>query len=112
MAKQISGERSLKAGDETYTLRLDFEAMSSIEDYIDGPLLGFLNSLGQGVMPKLSVISFILGALAKIETSDAWRLIQEVGLYKAMEAITDVLKATLDPEGLPKGNPKARPAPK
>jgi len=95
MAKLISGERSLKVGGETYTLRLGFDALSAIEDRY-GSIITIMADISRGD-PKLSLLSYIFSCTANLDQTRAFAISME---YKreVFECIIEVINATLNPE--------------
>lgn len=105
MAKRVSGERRIKVGTKTYTLRLDFAALADIEDSVGGPITDYLQ---KKAAPKLSELSTLFASLAHIEPEAAWGVIQEYGMPETMQIVTEVIVSTLMPEDAPAGKPTAR----
>lgn len=95
MARRISGERSVKIGKKTYTLRLGFDEMSQIEDRY-GSMMKLLDELCQPGA-RLSLLAFIFSQMAGITETKAFALSMEFKI-KVYEGITSVLMATLNPE--------------
>lgn len=105
MAKRVSGERSIKVGSKTHVLRLDFQALADIEDFIDGPITDYFKRKKE---PRLKEIAALFGYLAHIPPEDAWEVVKAYGLPESVEIITECIISTLMPEGTEPGKAKAR----
>ena len=95
MAKKISGERSLKVGGKTYTLRLGFDETSEIEDRY-----GSFPKLMQEIAtyePRLSMLAFVLSQMIKVEPTKAFAIMME-DRDKVFGVIVEAILATLNPE--------------
>lgn len=108
MVKEVSGERLLKAGDKEYVLRFDFAAVAEIESRLGKSIVDVI--VGMTKSPKLSDVTVLFAAAAKIDTEEAWSVLSETGFGQATEKIVDALEATLNPKGFKPGNRKARTA--
>lgn len=108
MARRISGERSIKIGNKSYTLRLSFDVLEEIEDKY-GSIIDLFN--GNKSM-KLSVIYFLFAKMADVDTEKAMNICNQGDLGEVSELIGEVMAATLNPEnqtgGKKSGNAKAR----
>jgi len=96
MARKIAGERSLKIGKKTYTLRLGFEELSTIEDRY-GSIITTIAEFTSGE-PKISVLAFIFAQAARLDTTEAFRLCME-NRSDVFASVIEVIMATLNPEG-------------
>ena len=108
MARKISGERSLKVGGKTYTLRLSFDALEEIEDKY-GSIVDLFNT---NKSMRLSVIYFLFAKMANVDPQQAMSICNQGDLGDVSELIGEVMAATLNPEGKSgdkkAGNAKAR----
>ena len=108
MARRISGERSIKICDKSYTLRLSFDTLEEIEDKY-GSLLTLFNTKK---LMKLTVLYFIFAKMANVGSQKAMDICINGDFGAISEAIGDVISATLNPEkktgGKKSGNVKAR----
>ena len=95
MARRISGERSLKVGGKTYTLRLDFDALSAIEDRY-GSIIKIITEFSDG-QPKLSLLAFMFCHTARINQTKAYSLTMEFN-SDVFTGMLEVISATLNPE--------------
>ena len=100
MAKKISGERSLKVGKKTYTLRFGFDEMGQVEDRY-GNFKGILIEISGG-KARYSLMAFILSDMAKIPPTKAFAIMME-NQEKVLQVIAEVILVTVNPEKV-KGN--------
>lgn len=95
MAKKISGERSLKVGKETYTLRFGFDEMGQVEDRY-GPFNAIQIEISSG-KARYTLLAFILSEMARIPPTEAFAILMEYPT-EALTCIVEVIMATVNPE--------------
>lgn len=108
MARRISGERSIKVGNKSYTLRLSFDALEEIEDKY-GSIIDLFNS---NKNTRVSVIYFLFAKMVGVDAQKAMDICNQSDFGEISELIGEVMAATLNPEnktgGKKSGNVKAR----
>jgi len=95
MARKISGERSLKVGKKTYTLRLGFDEVSAIEDRY-GSFVKLMQEVATHE-PRLSMLAFVLSQMISVEPTKAYTIMME-NRDEVLGTIVEVMLATLNPE--------------
>lgn len=108
MARRISGERSIKIGNKSYTLRLSFDVLEEIEDKYGSIIDLFINKNNV----RVSVIYFMFAKMVGIDVQKAMDICNQSDFGNISELIGEVMSATLNPEnqtgGKKSGNAKAR----
>ncbi len=101
MTKKVSGERSLKVGGGTVTLRFSIQSIMALEDHFGGAIFELLpDRFGSGT-PRLGDIIILYGASRGIDPGDseglegAYAELQKAGFEAAMPVLMECLTASL-----------------
>lgn len=91
----ILGEKSLKVGEKTYILRLEFELIKKFELQF-GPRT-IWEFFGYGFPPATEIV-YILCGMAGIKEKEAFSIINTLGVEEVLATIKEVGADTLNPE--------------
>jgi len=115
MTRKISGERSLKVGGDTVTLRFPIASIMALEDHFDCAIFDLLQQRFGSGTPRLGDVVVLYGAARGIAPDDVKGLekahmeLQQAGFEEAMTVLMECLSASLGAEsgGKPKKPTKA-----
>ena len=108
MANPHKGEVPLEIGGTLYTLRLDFNALCSAEEFSSKRMPALIEDLQSGSFAAIRIL--LLAAISHqvpdMTLAKAGDLVQEAGPPKVMDALTKALRLTLpDADGAVAENP-------
>lgn len=104
MANAERGEVDLKAGAETYTLRLSINAVCTLEDHLGRPINSIAGEISSPDTMRLATLRAILWAAVQgsrpgFSVEDAGEVIGTVGVPAAMGAVAEAFA-----KGFPQGD--------